>query len=112
MAILMEESYWRNSPLSIAKYSGGVYITDEGVKREFLIVNKEGRTLFELSDPASECYVGDENMAIPPGEPADLIDKEFISFYQRLGRDKFIAIIQTHYGLTRSELKKLLHSAK
>ena len=104
----MEESYWRNSPLSVAAHYGGINITDKGETREFVIINKEGHTVFELSDPDGDCYVGDGNMAIPPGEPADLIDKEFIPFYKKFGRDKFIEVVQTHYGLTRQELKKIL----
>ena len=112
MAILMEEAYWRNSIFSIAAHYGGVNIKDEGETRDFLIVNKEGRTVFELSDPDSKYYVGDENMAIPPGEPVDLIDKEFIPYYKKLGRERFIDIIQVHNNVTRQELKKILCSAK
>ena len=108
----MEEAYWRNTTFSIAAHYGGINITDNGETREFLIVNKYGRTVFELSDPSSKYYVCDNNMAIPPGEPVDLIDKEFIPFYKKLGRDKFIALLQEHRMAERSELKKIFRSAK
>lgn len=108
----MEEAYWRNTTFSVAAHYGGINITDTGETREFLIVNKEGRTVFELSDPNGKYYVGDENMAIPPGEPADLIDKEFIPFYKKLGRDRFIELIQEHNNVARQELKKILRSGK
>lgn len=108
----MKEAYWRNSPFSIAAHYGGINIKDGETTREFLIVNKEGRTVFELSDPNSKYYVGDENMAIPPGEPVDLIDKEFIPFYKKLGMEKFISVIICNYRASRSELKKMLASEK
>lgn len=112
MAILMEESYWRNSHLSVAKYYGGVNINVAGKMREYLVVNKEGITLQELSDPNSKHYVGDENMAIPPGEPVDLIDKEFIKYYKMLGRDKFISILKEHNLSSIPELKKIFDTAQ
>lgn len=112
MAILMEESYWRNSHLSVAKYYGGVSINVTGKTREYLVVNKEGITLQELSDPSSKHYVGDENMAIPSGEPVDLIDKEFIKYYKMLGRDKFISILKEHNLSSIPELKKIFASAQ
>ncbi len=66
--ILFTKESWLRSQLSVAKYSGGVQIADEdGKNRTFLIVNKEGKDLNQVSIPASE--------------PADLIDKEFIPLY-------------------------------
>lgn len=108
----MEEAYWRNTTFSIAAHYGGINITDNGETREFLIVNKHGRTVFELSDPSSKYYVGDDNMAIQPGEPVDLIDKEFIPFYKKLGRDKFIALLEEHKMEPRPALKKVFRSVK
>lgn len=111
MAVLFEEAYWRNSQLSVARFCGGINITENGKKREFLIVNKQGITLQELSDPDSKHYVKD-GMAIPPGEPADLIDKEFIPLYKKLGREKFIDILsRQEQGLSKAELKKRIASA-
>ena len=44
--ILFTKESWLRSQLSVAKYSGGVQIEDEdGKKRTFLIVNKEGIVL-------------------------------------------------------------------
>lgn len=68
-----------------------------------MICNKYGITLVELSNPASEYYVGDDNMAIPPGEPADLVLAEWIPIYNKLGRDRFIEIIET--GVSLEEAK-------
>lgn len=47
--IIMEEAYWRNSYLSVVRYYGAVTINKKG----YSIVNKEGITLLELSDPTS-----------------------------------------------------------
>lgn len=64
--LLMTEEFWANSHLSVARYFGG--ITFEG--RQYIIVDKLGRDLFECSAIADK--EGREK-AIEPGEPADLI---------------------------------------
>ena len=96
--ILLTKESWMNSQLSVAKYSGGVQVIGEGgKKRTLLIVNKEGKDLFQVG--------------IPPGDPADLVDKEFIPFYKKLGRDLFIAIIGANPLVSRKELKEILTQA-
>ena len=99
-AILLTKESWMNSQLSVAKYSGGIHLTcDGGKKRTFLIVNKEGKELNQVS--------------IPAGEPADLVDKEFIPLYKKLGRTLFIGIVQANPLASRKELKDILtESAK
>ena len=93
--ILFTKESWLCSQLSVAKYSGGVQIEDEdGKKRTFLIVNKEGKDLNQVS--------------IPANEPADLIDKEFIPLYKKLGRTLFIGIVQANPLASRKELKDIL----
>lgn len=97
-AILLTKESWMNSQLSVAKYSGGVQVTGEGgKKRTLFIVNKEGKDLFQVG--------------IHPGDPADLVDKEFIPFYKKLGRDLFIAIIGANPLVSRKELKEILTQA-
>lgn len=97
-AILLTKESWMNSQLSVAKYSGGVQVTGEGGKeRTLFIVNKEGKDLF---------HVG-----IPSGEPADLVDKEFIPLYKKLGRDLFISIINANPLISRKDLKERLTQA-
>lgn len=97
--ILMEEAFWANSQFSVARYSGGISFNGE----EFQIVNKHGITLFELSDPASKHYVGDDKKAIEPGEPADLVQVKWIPIYQKLGREKFIELIKQNVNLKEAE---------
>ena len=89
--ILMEEAYWANSYFSIARHYGGV----RAFGHEYTIVNKDGVTIFELSDPASPHYVVGNAKAIPPGEPADLVMAEWIPTYRRMGREAFIEHIRT-----------------
>ena len=98
--ILLTKESWMNSQLSVAKYSGGIHLTcDGGKKRTFLIVNKEGKELNQVS--------------IPAGEPADLVDKEFIPLYKKLGRTLFIGIVQANPLASLKELKDILtESAK
>ena len=93
--ILLTKESWMNSQLSVAKYFGGIQLTvDGGKKRTFLIVNKEGKDLNQVS--------------IPAGEPADLVDKEFIPLYKKLGRNLFIGIVQANPLASRKELKDIL----
>ena len=54
--ICMAEEYWADSYFSVARYYGGIQMNQYSYK----IVNKEGITIFELSDPENEHYVGDE----------------------------------------------------
>ena len=94
-AILFTKESWMNSQLSVAKYTGGVQVVGEGgKKRTFFIVNKEGK------DPTQA--------GIPEGEPADLVDKEFIPLYKKLGRTLFIGIVQANPLASRKELKDIL----
>lgn len=93
--ILLTKESWMSSQLSVAKYTGGIQITGEGgKKRTFLVVNKEGKDLNQVS--------------IPAGEPADLVDKEFIPLYKKLGRDLFIAIIGANTLVSHKKLKAIL----
>lgn len=93
--ILLTKESWMNSPLSVAKYFGGVQVDiGGGKKRTFLIVNKEGK------DPTQT--------GIPEGEPADLVDKAFIPLYKKLGRTLFIGIVQANPLASRKELKDIL----
>lgn len=96
--ILLTKESWMNSQLSVAKYSGGIHLTcEDGKKRTLLIVNKEGKELNQVS--------------IPAGEPADLVDKEFIPLYKKLGRTLFIGIVQANPLVSRKELKDILTEA-
>lgn len=96
--VLLTKESWMNSQLSVAKYSGGVQIIDEGgKKRTFFIVNKEGKDLTQAG--------------IPEGEPADLVDKGFIPLYKKLGRTLFIEIVQANPLASRKELKDILTEA-
>lgn len=102
--ILMEEAYWMNSQLSIARHYGGIRTTNH----EYKIVNKNGITLFELSDPDSKHYVGGgDKKAIEPGDPADLVREDFLPFYKKLGRDTFIQVLKEHNQTPDVELKKI-----
>ena len=93
--VLFAKESWMNSQLSIAKYSGGVQVVGEGgKKRTFFIVNKEGKDLTQAG--------------ISEGEPADLVDKEFIPLYKKLGRTLFIGIVQANPLASRKELKDIL----
>lgn len=96
-AIIMTEEYWATSQFSIARYYGGIKVG--GV--DYVIVNKEGKDIYECSIEAEKA--GREN-AIEPGEPADLIDRRYIPMYKKLGRDKFIEWVKE--GLDLKAMKE------
>lgn len=96
-AILMEEGYWRNSQFSIAKYYGEIEVKIGGEKIRYMIVNKEGKDIFECS---SEAQKAGRDKAIEPGEPADLVDKRYVPAYRKMGRKAFIEMIEEFNDLT------------
>lgn len=99
--ILMTEEYWANSQFSVARYTGAITI---GGTR-YVIVDKTGRDIFELSVKAEK--EGREK-AIEPGEPCDLIREDFIPLYKKHGRDKFIEVLKAHPELeTAKQMKPL-----
>ena len=99
--ILMTEEYWANTQLSIVRRTG--VIKYNGV--EFIIVNKEGKDIFECSFEADKA--GREK-AIEPGEPVDLVRTDFQKLYRALGRDSFIKILEQCNGKTPEIIKKIM----
>lgn len=93
--IFMPEEFWMSTHFSIARHYGKIGINGT----TYIIVNKEGATIFELSDPNSKYFFGENNMAIHPGEPADLVMKEWIPIYKALGRNEFINLIKKGVSL-------------
>ena len=74
---------------------------------QYLIVNKEGKDLFELSIEADKA--GRKN-AIEPGEPADLCIVSLVSSYRKLGRDRILELIKE--GKTEKEIKEIAFPKK
>lgn len=96
----MEEEFWANSQLSIVRHYGQIRLCG----MVYTIVNKEGRTVFELSEQAER--EGREK-AIEPGEPCDLVMNEFIPIYRKMGRDAFIRMLEEHKDLTIEKAKEI-----
>lgn len=96
--LIMTEEYWMNSQFSIARFYGGINL--EG--REYIIVDKLGRDLWECSRIAGELG---KDKAIEAGEPADLILATLQEAYRKLGRDRIIALIKE--GKSEKEIKAL-----
>lgn len=95
--IVIAKEAWLCSQLSIAKYFGGIDISDEeNGTRHFLVVDGKGQP-----------YQG----KLIPSAPADLVDKEFIPFYRKLGRDKFISLVSREPLASRKGLKQILSAA-
>ena len=97
--LLMTEDFWANSQLSVARYFGGVTFAG----RQYIIVDKLGRDLFECSAIADK--EGREK-AIEPGEPADLVLSTLRFAYRKLGRERIIELIKD--GKTEEEIKAMV----
>lgn len=99
--ILMEEEYWRNSQLSIARFYGKIQFNGQ----MYFVVNKEGKDLIRCRIEAEK---EGRAMVIEPGEPADLIDMRYLPLYSEIGRDRFIEVLKQHRyeELTPETLKK------
>lgn len=95
--ICMTEEFWINTQLSIARFYGRAKF--EG--HEYYIVDKHGRDLWEASMAADRAG---SDKAIPAGEPADLVRKDFIPYYRKLGRDKFLEVLKAHPTTPDKEL--------
>lgn len=89
----MAEEYWANSQFSVVRYTGSIKWNDV----RYVICNKEGKDIFELSHEAKKAG---RDKAIEPGEPCDLIDERYLSVYRKLGREAFIELIKEHQDLT------------
>lgn len=98
--ILMTEENWKNSQLSIAGRYGGIRWRDT----EYVVVDETGMTLFELSALQEK---DGRQWLIPQGKPADLVAEEFVPFYKKLGREKFMEILRQNRTTPYDELKKI-----
>lgn len=98
--ILFAEEYWANTQLSVVRYTGSVKFNGT----EYTFVNKEGKTVFELSVEAVR--EGSEK-SIEPGEPCDLVRNELIPVYRKMGRDAFIRMLEENSDLTLEKAKVL-----
>ena len=96
-AILMAEEYWRTSQFSIAKYYGEIKMKVGGETIDYIIVNKEGKDIFECSIEAQKAR---RAKAIEPGEHVDLVDRRYVPAYRMMGREAFIKMIKEHDVLT------------
>ena len=94
----MTEEYWASSQFSVARHYGRVKIN----RHEYTIVDKRGIDIFTLSMIAEK---EGREMAIEPGEPADLLRNDFRQLYMKLGRDKFIKALDECNNKSDKEVK-------
>lgn len=85
--LLMTEEFWANTHLSVVRYYGHISF----MGHEYIIVNKDGKDIFQLS---AEAHKAGRKNAIEPGEPCDLVVKTLMVAYRKLGRDRIIALIK------------------
>lgn len=99
--ICMAEEYWANSQFSIVRYYGRIKVGGHA----YVIVNKDGMDVFALSAKAEK---QGKEMAIGPGEPCDLVREDFVKYYKKLKRDRFIAILKEHSHASAEKLKTIM----
>ena len=85
--LLMAEEYWKESMFSFARHFGQIDINGH----TYVIVNKEGKDIFECS---AEAEAAGREMAIEPGEPCDLVRSDLVPAYRKLGRDRIIELLK------------------
>lgn len=103
--ICMTEEFWANSQFSVVRYYGIAKIGDH----QYVIVNKEGKDIFECS---AEAKKAGRKKAIEPGEPADLVRTDFVKHYRRLGRDRFLELLKANQQTSDKELEKIFEETK
>lgn len=81
--ILFTEEQWANSQLSIVRHFGRIKFNGD----EYIILNKDGKDIFERS---WEADLQGLDKAIPAGEPCDLVNVKYCKEYRKLGREKFM----------------------
>lgn len=101
--LIMTEEYWANSQLSVARYYGRVRF----MNHEYVIVNKEGKDVWECTKEAEKAG---RDKAIEPSEPADLCLVSLVPSYKKLGRDRIIELVKE--GKTEKEIKEIAKTAK
>lgn len=100
--VCMAEECWANSQLSVVRHFGEINFNGH----HYIIVNKEGISVLELSNPKSK-YYAKSSMAIPAGEPCDLILADFQSYYRSLGRDAFLEVLKEKPSVDLKVLKRI-----
>lgn len=100
-----QKNFWANSQFSIVRHYGQIKVGNH----TYVIVNKEGKDIFECSAEADKA--GREK-AIEPGEPADLVRLDFVKHYRCLGRDRFIKVLEQNKRASDNELQKIYKEIK
>lgn len=106
LPLAMAESFWADTQLSIARYTGRIHVG----KFDYIICNKDGKDIFECSIEAQKA--GREK-AIEPGEPADLVRDDVLPIYRKLGREQFLKFCKENPDVwTLNDIKKRLKEWK
>ena len=103
--ICMTEEYWATSYFSVARHTGSFKMGSH----IWTIVNKEGKDIYECSEEAN---AEGREYAIEPGEPCDLVRSDFIPIYRRLGRERFLQVLEDNNTASDVELKKIFRKIK
>lgn len=109
--IIMPKEVWIYSQFSVARYYGGCKING----KQYSIVNKDGDTLLEISWRSHDYEpINPDALAIPEGEPADLVLDKWVPIYKALHRDRFLRLLQrtTDLKVARRYVRFIRHYKK
>lgn len=104
--IVMTEQSWANTQLSFVRHTGRISYNGA----DYIIVNKDGKDIFECSHEAKKA--GREK-AIEAGEPCDLCRTDFVPIYRKLGRERFLEFLKQNPDVfTVKQAKERLKNGK
>ena len=96
----MTQEYWKSTQFSIVRHYGQCKIDGH----DYIIVNEQGKDIFQLS---AEAEKAGREYAIEPGDPADLVRMDFVRFYRKLGRERFLNVLRDNRTADDKELKAI-----
>lgn len=100
--VCMAEECWANSQLSVVRHFGVRQFKDT----DSLFVYDDIMMSIEIYLTKSKHYAKN-GMAIPAGEPCDLILADFQPYYRSLGRDAFLEVLKEKPSVDLKVLKRI-----
>ena len=98
----MTQEYWKSTQLSFARHYGQCKIGGHN----YIIVNEQGKDIFQLS---AEAEKAGREYAIEPGDSADLVRMDFVRFYRKIGRDRFLNVLRDNRTADDKDLKVIFN---
>lgn len=99
--ICMAEEFWANTHFSIARHYGSISVGNH----VYVIVNKEGKDIYECSREA-------DIAGRRAGQPCDLCRRDFVKYYRKLGRDRFLQVLKDNQQKSDKQIIRIFNEMK